>query len=494
MRTLVTAASLLALTCAAARGEEVMSDAYWKLWNPDVQARIDRDIEQHRRADAVLKLNLPAGTVVEVEQVSHEFIFGANIFNFNQLGEPELNRKYKELYGSLFNSASIAFYWKKFEPEPGKLRFAAGPQDTEEFWNTVADPKSQPHWRRPATDPVVEFCESQGIRLHGHPMIWGNRRWHHPEWMFEQFCPPEEKAKIQQQVQAGLDKVSPGELAALAPVYTQAMRELFQQRIVELAEHYQGRIDSWDVVNESSVDFQGDSQTGDAVCKSAYGLMPGDYVYHAFKTADARLPAPVLRNINDYANNANYANQAKDLLAKGCRIDVLGSQMHLFQPQQCLDIAAGKPIESPEIVWKRMETLARAGLPIHISEITITAPGDDARGREIQATVARNLYRLWFSIQPIMGITWWNVVDDCGAPGEPTTSGLFTRDMQPKLSYHALDKLINHEWKTRLTLAADATGQIAFRGFKGRYRIRWKDPAGAAQSKEFKLTKDGVGQ
>ena len=33
-----------------------MSEAYLKLWNPEVQSRIDRDIEQNRKADAVLKL------------------------------------------------------------------------------------------------------------------------------------------------------------------------------------------------------------------------------------------------------------------------------------------------------------------------------------------------------------------------------------------------------------------------------------------------------
>src|SRR3546814_15306244 len=89
-----------------------------------------------------------------------------------------------------------------------------------------------------------------------------------------------------------------------------------------------------------------------------------------------------------------------------------------------------------------MATLSEAGLPIHLSEITITAPGDDEQGRQIQAVITRNLYRLWFSVEKMMGITWWNIVDDCGAPGEPATSGLFTRNMEPKPSYGALDQQI----------------------------------------------------
>ena len=471
-----------------------MSDAYWQLWNPEVQSRIDRDIEQNRKANATLKLEgVTAGTTVQIEQLSHDFIFGAHIFNFNQLGTTERNQKYKDLYGTLFNSATIAFYWKKFEKEPGKPRFQEAEWDTETYWNNVKDPKSQPHWRRPATGPVVAFCESKGIRLHGHTMIWGNRKWQHPEWMFEHFCPPAEKEKIKQLGKAGLDKLSPAQVEELAPVYCKEMRRLFEKRVVELAEHYKGRLHSWDVVNESAADFHGNCLTGDAVCKSVYGLMPGDYTYQALKTADQKFPRNVKININDYANNANYANQVKALRAKGCRIDIMGSQMHLFQPQQCLDIAAGKPIESPETVWKRMEIISQAGLPIHLSEITITAPGSDAHGQEIQAVVARNLYRLWFSVKPMMGITWWNVVDDCGAPGEPTTSGLFTRDMEPKPSFFALDKLINHEWKTRMTVKPDEDGKVVFRGFKGRYRVSWKDAAGVARSTEFHLSQDITG-
>ena len=105
----------------------------------------------------------------------------------------------------------------------------------------------------------------------------------------------------------------------------------------------------------------------------------------------------------------------------------MGAQMHLFDPQSCLDIAAGTTdAQSPQAVYETFARLGKAGLPIHLSEITITAPNNDERGQAIQAVIARNLYRLWFSLKPMMGITWWNVVDDCGAPGEPSVSGLFS--------------------------------------------------------------------
>ncbi|OFY01282.1 MAG: 1,4-beta-xylanase [Bacteroidetes bacterium GWF2_42_66] len=474
--------------------KSVMSEAYWKLWNPEVQAKIDRDIEQNRKVDAVCKLkDIKVGTEVKVEQISHDFIFGAHIFNYNQLGTTERNQKYKDLFGSLFNSATIAFYWKKFEMQPNRPRFKEEFWDTEVYWNNVKEPKKEPHWRRPASDPVVEFCESKGIRLHGHTMIWGNRTWQHPEWLFDQFCPSEEKEKINRLNKDGYEKLTPLDINELAPVYVKEMKRLFEKRIAELINYYGGRLQSWDVVNESAVDYHGQCVTGDAVCKSAYGLMPGDYTYNSFNLADQMFPKSVKLNINDYANNANYANQTKDMLAHGCRIDIMGSQMHLFNPQQCLDVADGKLIESPMQVWDKMEIIGKAGLPIHLSEITITSPGDDERGREIQAIIARNLYRLWFSIKPMMGITWWNVVDDCGAPGEPSVSGLFNRNMEPKPSFYALDQLINQEWKTNTSVKSGENGIVKFRGFKGRYRISWKDKSGKEQQADFYLKKDGDG-
>lgn len=487
-----------------------MAPAYWEQWNPAEQARIDRDIEQNRKADAVLQLkNVAKNAEVKVEQITHDFIFGAHIFNFNQLGTSERNRKYKELFGSLFNSATIAFYWKKFEMEPGKPRFKGEQRDTEAYWNAVTkngDPKKEPHWRRPASDPVVEFCESKGIRLHGHTLVWGTKKWQHPSWVYEKFCPKEEKAKIKK---AGggeaIRKLKSAQIAEIMPEYIKEMNRLQEKRIVEMAEYYKGRLQSWDVVNESVKDFRdhGNSLSGDAVCVSKYGhVMPGDYIYKAFKTATRAFPKSVQLNINETTTGSNekYVAQILDLDAKGAgRIDIAGVQYHLFDPKTCLAIADGtdpktrRPI-TPLQLREKIDVVAKAGRPIHLSEITVTSPGDDERGRAIQAAIARNLYRLWFSMKPLMGITWWNVVDDCGAPGEPSTSGLFTRDMQPKPSFHVLNQLINHDWKTNLTLKADEKGEVTFRGFKGRYRVTWKDKSGKTQQAEFYLKNDGDGK
>jgi len=467
-----------------------MSEAYWTLWNPEEQARIDRDIEAHRKADGVFRVaGIPEGADVRVEQTSHAFIFGAHIFNFDQLGSDECNAKYKELYGTLFNSATIAFYWRCFEAEEGKPRFAAKFEDTAEYWNKVAEPKKEPHWRRPATDPVVAFCKSKGIRLHGHPLTWGNYHWHYPDWVLDKL-PAAVRAKLVADpnhcvnpVRNLFDPFSPAEIEAMLPEFVDEFNLLMAKRILEIARHYKGTLDSWDVVNESAVDFeQGRMIPGDGICKSTYGLMPGDYTYRSFQIADGIFPKSVKLNINDYHLEDSYREQTLDLRKRGCKIDIMGAQMHLFNPQTCLDIADGKSsVQSPETVRTTMERISRAGLPIHLSEITITAPpceGSPGRGEDIQAVIARNLYRLWFSLSPMMGITWWNVVDDCGAPGEPSVSGLFKRNMEPKQSFFALNDLIRNEWMTRADVRAGGGGEVAFRGFRGGYKLTWKDAEG----------------
>lgn len=476
---------------------DVLGAAYLARWNDDEQARIDRDIERYRKTDAEIFLPSDAapGSPVEVEQLTHRFVFGAHIFNFNQLGTPERNARYRELFGSLFNSATIAFYWKKQELEEGKPRFAGEDRDSEAFWNQVADPQLEPHWRRPAPDPVVEFCESKGIRLHGHPLTWGNTKWHFPEF-FQKYLPPpynDPKYRGGDQDASPLAEIFAAmpqqEVESLCRDYAKLINERHASRILELALHYRGRIHSWDVVNESATDFGlGRQHEGDSLTRSVYGLLPGDYTYRSLMIAAGVFPQEVKLNINDWNLTDDYVDQVDDLLRRGSKIDIIGAQMHLFKPQQCLDIAAGISDEqSPVRVRETMERLAANGRPIHLSEITITAPGNDHRGQLIQAALTRNLYRLWFSLKPMMGITWWNVVDDCGAPGEPSVSGLFSRDMQPKPAYQVLDELINHTWRTRLSLEADAAGRVAFRGFRGRYRLTYQTTAGIARQLELEL-------
>lgn len=432
---------LVIFLCAAALAsaqETPMSPAYQKFWDDaTVQQRIAEGIRSNRMADACVKFgSISAGSQVNVEQLSHSFLFGGNIFLFGDLKTPEKNKRYQETFGSLFNAATVAFYWKTLEQEQGKPRFTEN---------------SSYEYRRPPTDPVVAFCESRGINMNGHAIIYGMRRWGHPEWM------PDDR---------------------------KAMEPIFERHVKELADRYGTRVQRWDVVNES-------------IDQANRGLMPDDYTYKTFAWAGKYFPQPVRFGINDcdvhWGPSRRYVEIVRDLIDRGMRIDTVGVQMHIFNPKESRSIADGADILTPAKNLAVLDCLKTAGRPIHISEVTVSAPDDTDAGKAIQATLARNLYRLWFSYPEVMGITWWNVVDGGAAPGEPSLSGLYDKDMNPKPVYGVLADLINREWKTSLTLMAEAGKSVTFRGFKGRYRVTWQDADGTKKNAEFDLARDGDG-
>ena len=469
------------------------SQAYRDRWNADEQARIDEDIEKYRKADATVALGAPAGAEVSVEQTAHAFRFGAHTFNFDQLGSHERNERYKALWsgafadGALFNSGTVAFYWRPFEPVEGKMRFDPAPEDAEDWWNACPDPKSQRFWRRPPSEPVVRFLEEKGAWRHGHPLVWSNHTWHYPDWLL---------AKLPKEILAEMLTDDRGGSSILAQPMETVLKRLpadfpaqvegaHRRRIEAIAARYADRMDSWDVCNESATDREAGRLVPGAPLARSYGYawMPGDYCRWAFREAMRLLPEKAVLSINDYKLDAVYAEQTREMLGLGDKIDLQGMQMHLFDPKRCEEIAQGSELRSPTQVRSQIGAAhARPGLPIHLSEITISSPGGDERGETIQAGIARNLYRLWFSLPDMAAITWWNVVDDCGAPGEPSVSGLFRRDMTPKKAWFALDRLINDEWRTRLVAKAGADGSVAFRGFRGSYRLSWRDGTGAART------------
>ena len=413
---------------AQAERNPVMSDSFYQVWSDSLQTAIDQRIEQYRKGEgSVILENVKKGSAVTIEQVSHEFLFGSNIFLFGQLNTPEKNQRYEETFGSLFNAATIAFFWKTLEPEKGKIRFSA---------------ESPSVYRRPATDPVVDFCERKGLRAKGHAIIYGIRSWGHPVWM------PEDR---------------------------KVMEAEFERHVRDLAERYHGRVGNWDVVNE-------------CLDQANRGMMPDDYTYKTYKWAMKYFPESVTFNTNEcdlrWGPTRRYVEIVRDLIDRGVRVDNVGVQMHIFKPAMSQEIADGTYQGNllPDIQWQTLETLSETQRPIYVSEVTVSAPDNTPEGLQVQKEIARNFYRLWFSHPSVTGITWWNLVDGGAAPGEPSYSGLYDVDMNKKPAYDALDQLINHEWKTSLTVKAPKNGAIFWRGFKGRYKITYKDRKGNIQS------------
>jgi len=162
-------------------------------------ARIQRDIEKYRKSGAAITVvdekGRPVnGASVAVEQVTHDFLFGCNIFVFDRFPTPEENAKYKELFKRLLNYATLPFYWRGFEREQG-----------------------QTDYKR--LDRMARWCRENGITTKGHPLMWTHEVGV-PTWL------PEDE---------------PDEV-----------KRLMEARVKEIVSRYKGLIDIWDVVNEST--------------------------------------------------------------------------------------------------------------------------------------------------------------------------------------------------------------------------------------------------
>jgi GH35 family endo-1,4-beta-xylanase len=419
-RMAATIAVLFALFGGTATAQSL--DSYRKLWSdPALNQRIDRNIEKYRKGDATIEIvgqdgQAVQGASVEVRQQTHEFLFGCNAFVLGQLGTPEKNRKYEEAFVRLFNFATVPFYWEGIEPKEGELRYAEGGRDM---------------WRRPPPDRYLPFAKQYGITLKGHPLLWHA---YNPSWL---------------------------------PKDAESLKKLYQKRFAEIARRYAKDIKIWDGVNES-------------LCSSkAYPLHTTDraYVAWAFREIAPLFGADSLLMINEVnfsnlsAGAANpYYRQVKQLLADGVGVKGIGFQFHFFSPDT-LNKELANPGYAPQKLLDAYDSFGTFKLPLFITEITVPTPHDN--GPAVQAELVGNFYRLWFSVPQMAGITWWNLGDGTAVKGENRAlGGLVDENLAPKESYCTLDRLINREWKTRLSAKTDAQGVLRFRGFYGKYAVK----------------------
>ena len=317
------------------------------------------------------------------------------------------------MFLSLFNHGSVPFYWKTLEPEQGNIRF---------------EKDSKFIYRRPPPDAVVEFCQKHNIYPKGHPIVWDNQQWAYPDWL------PDDEGKIW---------------------------ELMERHVEKLAERYGKTIPMWDVVNELSR-------------RHEHMTKPYDFGFRSFEKAASVFPPETHLIINDVTavwndlkrEYSSYYLIIENMLLKGAKIDGIGLQCHLWTAQILRDF-----LEDPRDIFKVMDTYAYFGKPLHITEITIPTI-NTPDGQDIQAKATETLYRIWFSHPNMESIVWWNMVDNTAAPGQDSSlGGLLDENMQPKKSYHVLNRLINEEWKTRMDARTNNNGQTGYRGFYGDYII-----------------------
>jgi len=100
---------------------------------------------------------------------------------------------------------------------------------------------------------------------------------------------------------------------------------LFEAQVRDVALRYKGRIQRWDVVNES-------------INQANRGLMPDDYTFKTFTWAMRYFPESVHFNINDCDMHSGpsrrYVEIVRDLIDRGIRMDNVGVQMHITDPKE----------------------------------------------------------------------------------------------------------------------------------------------------------------
>lgn len=434
---------ILFLILLSACARSMAQSPYELLWNDaHVQERIVQGIEQHRKGEMtlVLKGKRIKNAEVTVQQVKHDFLFGANIFMLGGYPDSETNQKYEQAFVKIFNYASVPFYWKDLEPRPGEYRFGK---------------ESEPIFRRPAPDAVIEFCKRYGIQMKGHTLVWDSPTASMPAW---------------------------------APKDPDSLRVLLSKRIQTIGERYKDQIPNWDVANETFL-------------RHMQVPMPKDYVYLGFKAAEKHFNPSnqlIYNEVPEVFLKKNFRGEysylyvlLENLQLRGAKVGGIGLQFHLFphlvDPKA---VYAGTTQEfSPKAVWSVLDQLSHLNLPLNISEITFPVLEDTEAGRQKQAEVTRNFYRLFFSHPNMEAITWWNLPDGkaWGSEGQ-LKPGLLDENLDPKPAYRVLDQLINEEWNTRLNAKMKAGEPLQFKGFYGLYKVKIS-VGDTVVEREFRLSK-----
>jgi len=182
-----------------------------------------------------------------------------------------------------------------------------------------------------AADRVVDFAQGNGLRVHGHTLIW----------------------------------YSQGSEVFNASVPRDRFVAEFDRYIATAVGRYRGRMVSWDVVNEPV------SEDGSGLrdCHWSEALGVEGYMVRAFQKAKAADPDAVLF-LNEYnlenipAKGATFLRLIEKLLKLGAPIDGIGTQSHLS-----IEIPAGN-------ITNFFRDAASLGLPIHVSELDFSLKRD----------------------------------------------------------------------------------------------------------------------
>ena len=448
------------MLCTSMTADEIRSLYMQPYWDDreSIDSRIRAGIEAHRKGDFRLRVvdrdgHPVKGASVSVGQTKHAFRYGANIFMLDEFGRADYNEEYRRLFKEYFNAATVPFFWKDNEPEEGRHRFAKG---------------SPRIYRRPPADLCMEYCEENGIAPKLHCLVYDE--WA-PDWT-KGLPLPELKAK-------------------------------YEKRFREIAERYGDRLSEVEVINEV-LRFR-NWETG----KYPLSETP-DVIEWAFGLARQYFPnTPLLINeaaMLTWAEDTGfpYYQLVREHLDRGVPIQTVVMQNQQYTGVGChtteeydANIRSDASVSDPARIYRGLDIMASAGLPLQIGEVTIPTFGEGDAYEELQAEMLRLWYSVWFSHPAVDAIIYWNTPDGYAHSFHDNwvenrcRGGLFRHDLTPKRSALTLKRLFSEEWHTEGSFKTDESGTVTFRGFFGDYTVQ-AAAHGHTVSESLTLTRDGL--
>lgn len=179
-----------------------------------------------------------------------------------------------------------------------------------DFSQITLENKMKMNYSLQGADSYVNWARQNNLGVHGHALVW------HPSYQLPNWV-----------------NSSSGE----------QFKQNYRDHVRNVANHFKGRVTSWDVVNEALHDGGGSGQNGyrDSPFYQKWGG-PG-YIEEAFRVAREADPDAILY-YNDYNTEENLAKTDKlvemvtDFVERGVPIDGVGFQMHVLPDWATVDM------------------------------------------------------------------------------------------------------------------------------------------------------------
>lgn len=368
---------------------------------------LNASIEKHRMGTLIVTAK--PGAQVRVEQVRHEFWFGAAIATgpFAWKAETPDAAKYRAMFLKNFNAATIenALKWGQMEKKPGEVNYKI-------------------------VDTILAWADENELPLRGHNIYWGKA------WNAQYGVPPWQR------------KLTDEELL-----------KAVKERAVSIARRYKGRFAEYDFNNEMMYGNFYEDRLGQGITKQmADWVMEED-------------PKAILY-LNDFGvltgrQLQKFISHVKDLQKRGVPIRGLGLQGHshglTFKRDALIRSLAelaklDMPIRITEFNIPGQNSKYEKN-----KKLRLTPEEEKTRARDLV-----DYYRICFAQPKVKGIMMWGFWED--ANWIPA-SALYRSDWSPTPAAKAYQNLVYREWWTKANSKTDKAGACEIRAFFGKHRI-----------------------